>query len=86
LLIRNRRWIKSDARNQAQTDPEIVGNVIRLHGKLLGATMALMDTPPVTDGSGDIGRDGALDSKIGPFYMLGTPFGKQGSDDRVARV
>ena len=68
MLIRNRRRIQSDARNQAQTDPEIVGNVIRLHGKLLGATIALMDTPPVTDGSGDIGRDGALDSKIGPFY------------------
>lgn len=30
--------------------------------------MALMDPSPVTDGSGDIGRDGALDSKIGPFY------------------
>lgn len=68
MLFRNRRWIKSDARSQSQTDPEIVGNVIQLHDNLPGVTMALMDPSPVTDGSGDIGRDGALDSKIGPFY------------------
>lgn len=30
--------------------------------------MALMDPSLVTYSSGDIGRDGALNSKIGPFY------------------
>ena len=60
--------IKSDARSQSQTDPETVGNVIRLHGTLLGVTMALMDTRQAPDYSGGIERDRVLDSKIGPFY------------------
>lgn len=60
--------IKSDARSQSQTDPETVGNVIRLHGTLLEVTMALMDTRQAPDGSGGIERDRVLDSKIGPFH------------------
>ena len=68
MLGRIRRRIQSDARSQSQTDPKIVGNVIRLHGTLLKVTMALMDTPPVSDGSGGIERVRVLDSKIGPFH------------------
>jgi len=59
--------IKSDARSQAESDLEIGANVIRLHGTLLGVTMALMDTPQAPDWSVGIDRGRVLDSKIGPF-------------------
>lgn len=68
MLFRNRRWIKSDARSQSETDLETGANVIRLHGTLLAVTMALMDTPQASDISGGIEGGRVLDSKIGPFY------------------
>lgn len=68
MPFRNRQRIQSEARSQSEPELEIGANVIRLHGTLLGVTMAPMDTPQAPDCSGGIERERVLDSKIGPFY------------------